>query len=194
MAVVGEARDGLSAVSVATTLKPDVVVMDVSMPRSNGIEAAAEILKYHPTCRIVFLSVHTGPAFVLRALRAGASGYVLKDSAAHDILDAIRAVGAGRRYFSPDVAQALRESEGPGEGLIARPDPLEQLSLRERQVLQLVTEGMTNHQAAELLNISVKTVETYRSRVMSKLGIEDYPHLVLFAVREGILSLDTEVK
>ncbi|WP_455381929.1 response regulator [Salinispira pacifica] len=192
--VVGEARDGIGAIGMATELAPDIVIMDISMPLTNGIDAAAEIRKRLPGCRIIFLSVHAGSAFVLRALREGASGYLLKDDAAEEIPAAVHAVSGGRRYFSRQIAGSLKVTQPHGGEFLSAPDGLSMLSVRERQVLQLVAEGMTNQQTAEKLNISIKTVETYRSRLMTKLGIDDYPHLVLFALHHGIVNLEPEAR
>jgi len=186
--VVGEASTGTGAVRQTADLKPDVVVMDIAMPDQNGIDAASEIRRAHPDTQIVMLSVHATSEHVFRALKAGATGYVLKESAGQEVVDAVNAVFAGRRYFSPLVRQMI---ESGAVGSAVEPDrdsrsPIERLSPREREVLQLVVEGWSSADIGLRLGLSPKTVETYRSRVMVKLGIHDLPGLVRFAVAHGL--------
>jgi DNA-binding NarL/FixJ family response regulator len=177
MTVVGAVGDGREAVRAARELTPDVVVMDASMPELNGIEAARDILAHAPAVQVVMLSMHASREHVHQAFAAGATGYVLKDSAGAEVVAAVRAVCAGRRYVSPALGTPP-ESEERG--------PLESLSKRERQVLQLVVEGRTSAQIAERLHLSPKSVDTYRSRLMHKLEVPDLPALVKFAVQHGL--------
>lgn len=182
--VVGTAADGLQTVREVVKLQPDVVVMDISMPRMNGIEAAREIRKRVPQARVIILSMHSSVEHVFHALEAGADGYVLKDSAAQDIIDAVRAVRVGRRYLSSKVVALMAEIEAHGT---AR-SPLASLSRRERQILQMVAEGHTSMEIASTLSLSPKTVETYRSRLMQKLQIGDIAGLVKFAIQHGLTA------
>ena len=183
--VVGSAADGRDTVRQVEALKPDVVVMDIGMPEMNGIDAAREIRDRVPSARVVILSMYSSVEYVFHALEAGAS-YVLKDSAANEIVDAVRAAHAGRRYLSPKVA----EGRAYNISRALTVSPLESLSKRERQVLQLVAEGRSSVQIAELLHLSPKSVDTYRSRVMQKLHIGEVAGLVKFAIQHGITSLE----
>jgi len=180
ISVVGGAGTGREALRSAAELQPDVVVMDIAMPDLNGIEAATMIRERCPNTRVVILSMHSSSEHLYRAFAAGASGYVLKSSAGAEVIQAVQAVHAGRRYVSP----ALREIYAAQTA--ARASPLESLSARERQVLQLVVEGKSSAEIAELVHLSRKTVETYRSRIMKKLGVNDVPSLVKFALLQGI--------
>lgn len=186
MAVVSLAVDGREAVRQARELQPDVVLMDLSMPELNGADATRAILERDPKCRVIVLSMYSEREYVRRALKAGAAGYVVKRSAAKEVVDAIRAVHAGQRYLSPRVADVVLDDYA-GED---REDPLARLSGREREVLQLLAEGHTGAQIAERLSLSQKTVETYRARLVEKLGIRDVAGLVRFAIQRGIISLD----
>jgi DNA-binding NarL/FixJ family response regulator len=159
--------------------------MDLSMPELNGADATRAILDREPNCRVIVLSMDAEREYVRRALKAGASGYVVKRSAAKEVVDAIRAVHAGQRYLSPRVADVVIDDYA-GD----RDDPLARLSAREREVLQLLAEGHTGAQIAERLSLSQKTVETYRARLVEKLGIRDVAGLVRFAIQRGIVSLD----
>jgi two-component system, NarL family, response regulator NreC len=179
--VVGEAADGREAVKLTTTLKPDVAVLDLSMPLLNGMDAAREILKADPRTKVILLTMHTEDRYVLEALRAGVSGYVVKTRAAGDLLQAIREVHQGHFYLSPGISRVVIEAFlAKGE---PPPDPL---TSRERQVLQLIAEGKTTKQAAALLDISVKTAETHRTRIMQKLDIHETAGLVRYAIRLGL--------
>ncbi len=186
MQVVSLAVDGREAVRQARELQPDVVLMDLSMPELNGADATRTILQRDPKCRVIVLSMYSEREYVRRALKAGAAGYVVKRSAAKEVVDAIRAVHAGQRYLSPRVADVVLDDYA-GED---RDDPLARLSAREREVLQLLAEGHTGAQIAERLSLSQKTVETYRARLVEKLGIRDVAGLVRFAIQRGIISLD----
>lgn len=177
MEIVGAVGNGREAVHSARVLAPDVVVMDVSMPELNGFEATREILARAPGVQVVMLSMHTSREHVHRAFAAGATGYVLKDAAGAEVVAAVRAVCAGRRYLSPAL--------GMPPDAAAR-GPLESLSQRERQVLQLVVEGRSSAEIAARLHLSPKSIDTYRSRLMHKLGVADLPALVKFAVQHGL--------
>jgi DNA-binding NarL/FixJ family response regulator len=186
MQVVSLAVDGREAVRQARDLQPDVVLMDLSMPELNGADATRAILERDPKCRVIVLSMYSEREYVRRALKAGAAGYVVKRSAAKEVVDAIRAVHAGQRYLSPRVADVVLDDYA-GDGA---EDLLSRLSQREREVLQLLAEGHTGAQIAERLSLSQKTVETYRARLVEKLGIRDVAGLVRFAIQRGIVSLD----
>ena len=183
VAVVG---DGREAVRLAKEAQPDVVLMDLSMPELNGADATRAIVENDSKCRVIMLSMYAEREYVRRALKAGALGYVLKRAAATEVVDAIRAVHKGQRYLSPRVADAVIEDYASDE----KADLLERLSAREREVLQLLAEGRTGAEIAQRLSLSQKTVETYRARLVEKLGIRDVAGLVKFAIQRGLVSLD----
>lgn len=184
--VVGEAIDCFDAVEKAVLLNPDVVLMDISMPGLNGIEATRMIMEKLPSTRIIILSMQHTAEHVFQAMQAGASGYILKESATASVFNAIRSVMKGRKYFTEEI-----EATGATRfnTLSVSKSPLDSLTRRERQTLQLVVEGNTNSTIAEILDISIKSVETYRSRLMLKLDIDNVPSLVKFALQNGITSL-----
>jgi DNA-binding NarL/FixJ family response regulator len=186
MKVIALVADGREAVRVAQQEQPDIVLMDLSMPELNGADATRAIQGQNPSCRVIVLSMYSEREYVRRALKAGAAGYVVKRSAAKEVVEAIRAVHAGQRYLSPKVADVVIDDYA-GDN---RDDPLAKLSAREREVLQLLAEGHTGAQIAERLSLSQKTVETYRARLVEKLGIRDLAGLVRFAIQRGIVSLD----
>jgi DNA-binding NarL/FixJ family response regulator len=188
LTVVGEADDGRTAVKLAEALKPDVVVMDIGMPSLNGIEACRQIREILPQSQIVMLSMHSDEGYVLRALKAGAKAYLLKDSAEADLARAIRSAAAGKSFFSPAVGKVLLEDYMRKLQRTGTEDSFDLLSPREREVLQLVAEGNSSKDIANLLNLSVYTVETHRARVMQKLNVRGVPELILYAVRKGIIS------
>jgi DNA-binding NarL/FixJ family response regulator len=180
--VVGEASDGREAVRMTEQLGPDVVVMDITMPQLNGIDAASQIVKRDPNIGIVMLSMHCDETFLVRALAAGAHGYLLKDCAEADLLQAVRAVAGKKLFFSPTITQTLLEDymrQMQSEGLVTD---------REKEVLQLLAEGKSNKEAASLLNVSLYTVETHRSRLMAKLNLHSTADIVLYAVRKRIIQ------
>ena len=186
--VVGEAGDGLEVLERVATLMPDVLVLDIVMPRLNGIDAARELTRQkHPT-RIVMLSMHAEEMYVTRALKAGASAYVVKGSAFAELVQAMDAVTQGRTFVSPTVSHMLVDGLVRRGGQAAPDSRLDTLTPRERAVLQLVAEGLTNKDAAEALNISPATVETHRARLMQKLSVRNTAGLVLFAVRNGLVT------
>jgi two-component system response regulator NreC len=188
LTVVGEAGDGREAVAMAESLKPDVVVMDIGMPGLNGIEAAHQIREKLPDSQIVMLSMHSDEGYVLRALKAGAKAYLLKDSAETDLARAIRAAAEGKSFFSPAVGRVLLEDYVRKLQRTGGEDSYDLLSPREREILQLVAEGKSSKEIANLLNLSVYTVETHRAHVMQKLNLRGIPELILYAVRKGIIS------
>ena len=188
LSVVGEAANGRDAVAMAQALKPDVVVMDIGMPSLNGIEAARQIRETLPDTQVVMLSMHSDEGYVLRALKAGAKAYLLKDSAEADLAQAIHAAAAGKSFFSPAVGKVLLDDYMRKLQRSGAEDSYELLSPREREILQLVAEGNSSKEIANLLNLSVYTVETHRARVMQKLNLRGIPELTLYAVRKGIIS------
>ncbi|MFY9550978.1 MAG: response regulator transcription factor [Thermoanaerobaculia bacterium] len=185
MEVVGEAAEGSEAVEKALKTRPDVVVLDISMPRMNGLEAARRIREALPSTRILVLTMHDDEEYVLQMVRAGASGYLLKEGAASELLAGIRALKAGKAHFGPHAAKALsdayqRDSDRPG-------DPYGTLTDREREVFQLVVEGKHNAEIAKLLFISPKTVDNHRTRLMEKLGLHSTGELVRYAAKHKLL-------
>lgn len=184
--VVGAVGGGREAVRLALALRPDVVLIDIAMPDLNGIEATRLLRERWPDARIVVLSMHANAEHVHQALAAGAAGYVLKESAGADVVAAVRAVHAGKRYLSAPLADLARQAAAR-KGAAG---PLARLSARERQVLQLVAEGHSSAAIAARVHLSPKTVETYRSRLMKKLAVRDTAALVKFAIQHGITSLD----
>jgi DNA-binding NarL/FixJ family response regulator len=185
--VVGDAENGNKAIEGILSAEPNVAVMDITMPELNGIDAAQVVHETLPETGIVILSIHSDLEHVFRALQAGAQGYLLKESAGSEVISAVRAVYLGRRYLSPSIRDAVTEAYMHNRQVQS---PLELLSLREREVLQLTVEGHSSAEIAEKLELSPKTVETYRSRLMGKLGVHDLPELVRFAIKHGITSID----
>jgi DNA-binding NarL/FixJ family response regulator len=185
--VVGDAGNGRDAVRLAAKARPDVVVMDIAMPEMNGIEATELLQDTTPATQVVILSMHSTAEHIYRALQAGARGYLLKDSAGSEVVEAVRTVNIGRRYLSQKIAAAVVDDYIAGR---RQASPLDSLSRRERQILQLIVEGCSSADVAHKLFLSPKTVETYRSRMMHKLGVGDLPHLVKFALQHGVTQLD----
>jgi DNA-binding NarL/FixJ family response regulator len=180
--VIGEANNGRDAVRCSEALKPDVVVMDLTMPELNGIDATRLLREKYPLIHVVMLSMHSSSEYVFRAFDAGATGFVLKESAGEDVVAAVRAAHAGRRYLSRGIAAI----QSAAQSCAGRASPLESLSTREREVLQLVVEGQSSTEIAATLHLSPKTIETYRVRLMAKLGVRDVPSLVRFAIEHGL--------
>ena len=190
MTVVGEASNGRTAVEQVRALHPDVVVMDVGMPDLNGIEATRRILAESPRCKIVGLSMHSDRRFLSEMLKAGATAYLLKDSAFEELSSAIRAVAAGQVYLSPRVADMVVEGYLHGAVPGKQPSAFAVLTSREREVLQLVAEGLATKQIASTLHLSVKTVETHRRQIMEKLDMHSVAELTKYAIREGLASIE----
>jgi DNA-binding NarL/FixJ family response regulator len=186
--VVAEAADGRQAIAQAEAAKPDVVVLDVAMPNLSGIEAAQRILSDAPSIALIVLSMHSDEGYVLRALKAGAKGYLLKDSAEGDLIEAIRAVTQGKTFFSPEISRMLVEDyvrEIRARGI---EDSYELLTSREREILQLIAEGRSNKEVATALNLSLYTVETHRRNLQDKLNLHSLAELILYAVRKRVIS------
>ncbi|MFO0283292.1 MAG: LuxR C-terminal-related transcriptional regulator, partial [Acidobacteriota bacterium] len=181
--VVGEAANGREAVVMAASLQPDVIVMDVTMPELNGIEAARRVCENSPRTRVLALSMHKDAVYVREILRAGAKGYLLKDSSENDLLGAVRAIARGEGYLSPAIADAVLNDYRKHVS-----NPIDLLTSREREVLQWIAEGKTNKEIAVGLNLSVYTVEAHRGRVMEKLNLHSTGELVRFAVRNGMID------
>jgi len=188
MTVVGEAADGREAVRLAEELKPAVIIMDIAMPQLNGIEAAAQIVKRNPDIGIIILSVHSDESYLLRALNAGAKGYLLKDSAELDVVRAVQAVASGRPFFSPAIAKTLLEDYMHYLKQRDLQDSYDLLTEREKEILQLLAEGKSNKEVATLLNLSLYTVETHRTHLMQKLNLHNTAEIVLYAVRKKIIT------
>jgi two-component system response regulator NreC len=184
--VVAEAGDGREAVRLAEQHKPDVAVLDVAMPLLNGVEATRQIVKRVPGTRVLVLSMHSDEAYVTQILKAGAAGYLLKDSADVDLIQAVSAVSHGKSFFSPAVARLMLDDYVRQRGEHAT-DRYESLSDREREIFQLVAEGKANKEIAALLFISSSTVETHRARIMEKLDVHSAAEIVLYAVRRGVI-------
>jgi two-component system, NarL family, response regulator NreC len=187
-AVVADASNGHEAVAMAEEHKPDVAVMDIAMPVLNGIEAARQIQSRVPGASIVFLSMHSDEAYVLKALKVGARGYLLKDSAEHDLINAVKAVAQHKAYFSPAISKTLVEDYVRQLREREVEDTFELLTSRERQILQLLAEGRTNKEIATLLDLSPHTVDTHRGNLLQKLNLHGTADLILYAVRKGVIS------
>ncbi len=186
--IIAEAEDGREAVRLAADKRADVLIVDIAMPHLNGIDAAAQITKSNPSTRVIILSMYSDEEFLIRALNAGAKGYLLKDSAEPDLVRAVRSVAQGKTFFSPDIAHMLLEDymrRLQQEGL---QDSYGLLTEREREVLQLLAEGKSNKEAAAILNLSLHTVETHRTNFMQKLGLHNTAEIVIYAMRKKIIS------
>jgi two-component system, NarL family, response regulator NreC len=185
--VVAEAGDGREAVRLAEETTPDVAILDVAMPLLNGIDAVRQIARKVPTTRMLVLSMHADEAYVTQMLRAGAAGYLLKDSADVDLLQAVDAVSAGKSFFSPAIARVIADDYVRHLADRGVSDRFELLSEREREIFQLIAEGKTNKEIAALLFLSPSTVDTHRSRIMEKLDVHSAAEIVLYAVRKGVI-------
>jgi len=187
MEVVGEAADGRETLKAVEELTPDVVVLDITMPNLNGIEAARQIQAKAAGTAVLILSMHSDEGYVLRALRAGARGYLLKDAVEGELIGALRAVAAGKAYFSPEVSKLLVEDYVQGMQQRGLQDRYELLTTREREVLQLLAEGKTSKDIAKMLELSTYTVDTHKAHLMQKLSLHSMAELILYSVRKGII-------
>ena len=188
--VIGEAANGVEAVAQARRLNPDVVLMEIAMPELNGIEAMRRIRRKLPRAKVVILSLHSSAEHIYRALKGGAYGYLLKESAGAEVVTAVRTVHAGRRYLCQKIADTMIDAYISQREAVEAKSPLKCLSLREREVLQLVVEGKSSKEIATILHLSPESVETYRSRIMQKLNVNDLPSLVKLAIQHGFTSLE----
>jgi len=186
--VVADASDGREAVAMAEAHRPDVIVLDVAMPTLNGIEAARQISAKVPHAAIVFLSMHSDEGYVLKALKAGAKGYLLKDSAENDLINAIRSVSQGKAFFSPAISKMMVEEYMRQMQERGVEDSYDLLTTREREILQLLAEGKTNKEVANVLHLSLYTVETHRGNILQKLNLHSGAELILYAVRKGVIA------
>jgi len=184
--VVAEAADGREAVELASAVNPDVAVIDIGMPNINGIEAARRITEKRPETAVVILSMHADESYVLKALKSGARGYLLKDSPEDDLINAIRAVHVGKAFFSPEISRMLAEDYMRQMQQRGVEDSYELLTPREREILQMLGEGKSNKEVATELNLSLHTVETHRGNVLEKLNLHSTAEMILYAVRKGI--------
>src|SRR5579871_3099233 len=186
--VVGEANDGREALDLVETLRPDVAVLDVTMPNLNGIDAARQIVAKQLGTAVIVLSMHSDEGYVLRAMKAGVHGYLLKESAEIDLLHAIHAVTQGKAFFSPAVSRMLVEDYVRQLQDKEIEDSYDLLTDRQREILQLIAEGKSNKDVANMLNLSLYTVETHRSNILQKLNLHTVPDLILYAVRKGVIA------
>lgn len=186
--VTAEATNGREAVELASKINPQVVVMDIAMPLLNGIDATAQIVKKHPATGVIMLSMYSDEEFLLRALSAGAKGYLLKDSAEEDIVRAVRTVAGGRTFFSPAITHSLLEDYMRRLQQEGQQDSYALLTDREKELLQILAIGKTNKEAATTMGVSLSTVETHRANLMQKLGLRNTAEIVLYAVRKRLVS------
>ena len=186
--IAGEAEDGREAVRLAAELLPNIVIMDIAMPQLNGLDAAQQITKANPRAAVIMLSMYSDEEFLIRALSAGAKGYLLKDSAEADVLRAVHAVAQGRTYFTPSIAHTLLEDYMRRLQQEGVQDRYDLLTDREREVLQLLAEGRSNKDVATLLNLSIHTVDTHRTNFMQKLGLHNTAEIVIYAMRKKIIT------
>lgn len=185
--VVGEAADGREALRLCEATRPDIAILDVGMPLLNGIEVTAQALRSMPELKVIILSMYADESYVLRGLSAGAKAYLLKEATEDDLLPAVRAVAAGRSFFSPAISKILLNDYMRHLQQRGLQDSYDTLTEREKEVLQLLAEGKTNKDVAKLLNLGISTVETHRNKLMQKLDLHNTAELVLYAVRKGII-------
>ncbi len=188
--VIGQAGSGRETVKQVNLIKPDVILMDIAMPELNGIEATRQLIADLPEAKVIILSMHATSEHIYQALQAGASGYLLKEAVGQEVVEAVHEVVNGQRYLSRKITETLVDDYLVQRDLGLTRSPLDRLSSREREVLQLVSEGLSSAKIAEQLALSPKTVDTYRSRIMQKIGVRDVTELVKFAIRHGLTSLD----
>jgi two-component system, NarL family, response regulator NreC len=188
LSVIGEAADGLEALRLCSELSPDLLIIDISMPLMNGIEVASRAQKLEAAPGVIILSMHADESYIMRALAAGARGYLVKDATDEDLIPAVRAVAAGKPFFSPTVAAVLMEDYVRQLRARGLSDSYELLTDREREILQLLAEGRSNKEVAALLDVGLSTVETHRANLMQKLNLHNTAEIVLYAVRKGIIA------
>jgi two-component system response regulator NreC len=186
--VVGEAADGRATIALVEEQHPDVVVMDIAMPSLNGIQATRRIVDRYPRTGVVILSMHDDESYVIRSLKAGARAYLLKDALKAELVTAIQAVAHGKSFFSPRISQILQADYVEALGRKGADDSYDLLTDREHEILQLIAEGKTNKEIANLLNLSLHTVDTHRTHILQKLNLHSVPELILYAVRKGVIS------
>jgi len=186
--IVGEAADGAECLRLCEALHPDVAIVDIAMPRLNGVEVTARALKHQPRLQVIILSMYADESYVVRALNAGARAYLLKEATEEDLLPAVRAVAAGRSFFSPAVSRLLLEDYVRHLKQRGLEDSYHLLTDREKEVLQLLAEGRSNKEVAGVLDIGVSTVDTHRANLMQKLGLRNTAEIVLYAVRKGVIA------
>jgi len=185
--VAGEAADGREALKLCASLEPDIAIIDIAMPQLNGIDVTAQALKQSPKLKVIILSMYADESYVLRALMAGAKGYLLKEATEEDLIPAVRAVAAGKSYFSPAISRVLLEDYVRHLQRQGMQDSYDLLTDREREVLQLLAEGRSNKEVATVLDLGLSTVETHRANLMQKLDLHNTAEIVLYAVRKGII-------
>lgn len=188
--IVAEAENGRDAVCFVNEEEPDIAILDITMPDLNGIDAAVQILQSNPGVKIVILSMHSDKQYVERALKVGISGYLLKDCALDEILDALKAIEKGNCYLSPNITGIVFEHFQKSQASGKPPSSPISLSMRENEVLQLLTEGKTTKEIASIINVSIKTIEAHRKQIMDKLGLNSIAQLTKYAIREGLTSLE----
>jgi two-component system, NarL family, response regulator NreC len=188
VSVVGEAADGLEAVRLCETLRPDILIVDIGMPKLNGIDVASRVHKFDHPPSVIILSMHADESYIIRALASGARAYLLKDATDEDLLPALRAVAAGRPFFSPAVTAVLVQDYMRSLQTRGLSDSYGLLTDREKEVLQLLAEGRSNKEVATLLNLALSTIETHRASLMQKLNLHNTAEIVLYAVRKGIIA------
>jgi DNA-binding NarL/FixJ family response regulator len=186
--IVGEAADGAECLRLCDTLEPDVAILDIAMPRLNGIEVTARAVRHQPRLKVIILSMYADESYVVRALNAGARAYLLKEATEEDLLPAVRAVAAGRAFFSPAVSRLLLEDYVRQLKQRGLEDSYHLLTDREKEVLQLLAEGRSNKEVAGVLDVGVSTIETHRANLMQKLGLRNTAEIVLYAVRKGVIA------
>jgi DNA-binding NarL/FixJ family response regulator len=186
--IAGEAADGAECLRLCDALKPDVAILDIAMPRLNGIEVTARVLKQDPAVKVIILSMYADESYVVRALNAGARAYLLKEATEEDLLPAVRAVAAGRSFFSPAVSRLLLEDYVRHLKQRGLEDSYHLLTDREKEVLQLLAEGRSNKEVAAALDVGISTVETHRANLMQKLSLRNTAEIVLYAVRKGVIA------
>src|SRR5215813_6073736 len=186
--VISEASEGNQAIENAIATKPDVAVLDIAMPKLSGIEAAQRISAHLPQTGIIILSMHSDEGYVLRALKAGARGYLLKDSAENDLIEAIKVLSEGKAFFSPEISKVLADDYVREINVRGAEDSYDLLTPREKEILQLLVEGKSNKAIASMLNLSLYTIETHRRNLQTKLNLHSFAELILYAVRKGIID------